>query len=118
MSLSSATTEHTPPWPFKEVLQWLAAIFLLAAPPLVTNNVYYVSLATDVLIASILTLSLNLVVGKSGQFAVAHAAFYGIGAYVAGVLAARSACPDGYFCPRASWAQPFLPSSLASLFFG
>ncbi len=71
------------------LLEWLGAALLIAVPPLATANAYFISLATDVLIASILTLSLNLVVGKSGQFAVAHAAFYGIGAYIAGALAAK-----------------------------
>jgi branched-chain amino acid transport system permease protein len=68
---------------------WIVAALLLAAPPLVTANAYYISLATDVLITAILTLSLNLVVGKSGQFAVSHAAFFGVGAYVAGLLSAK-----------------------------
>ena len=75
--------------PSMVLLEWLGAALLIAVPPLATANAYFISLATDVLIASILTLSLNLVVGKSGQFAVAHAAFYGIGAYIAGALAAK-----------------------------
>jgi branched-chain amino acid transport system permease protein len=90
LSLSSATPAFGMQGTSKLLLMVIAAALLLAGPPLATSNTYFLSLATDVLIASILTLSLNLVVGKSGQFAVAHAAFFGVGAYVAGVLASKT----------------------------
>jgi branched-chain amino acid transport system permease protein len=41
----------------------------------------------------VLTSSLNLIVGYTGQFAVAHASFYGIGAYGAVLLATRVGVP-------------------------
>jgi branched-chain amino acid transport system permease protein len=88
-SVASPTRSRATQGPLRDILPWAAAVVALCLPPLVTTNPYHISLATDVLVASILTLSLNLVVGKSGQFAVAHAAFYGVGAYMAGVLAAK-----------------------------
>jgi branched-chain amino acid transport system permease protein len=53
------------------------------------NNPYHINLVTNAAITLIITLSLNLVVGYSGQFALSHAAFYGIGAYVPALLATR-----------------------------
>jgi branched-chain amino acid transport system permease protein len=47
---------------------------------------YIITLAILVVIYSILGISLNLVVGYAGLLSLAHAAFYGIGAYVTGIL--------------------------------
>ncbi len=57
--------------------------------PALLNNPYHINLATNAAITLIIALSLNLVVGYSGQFALCHAAFFGIGAYVPGLLATR-----------------------------
>ncbi len=47
---------------------------------------YLIHLAVLFSIFSILALSLNLVVGYTGLLSLTHAAFYGIGAYVTGIL--------------------------------
>lgn len=57
--------------------------------PLLLHNPYHINLATNTAITLIIALSLNLVVGYSGQFALSQAAFYGLGAYVPGLLATR-----------------------------
>jgi branched-chain amino acid transport system permease protein len=57
--------------------------------PSLLHNPYHINLATNAAITLIIALSLNLVVGYSGQFALSHAAFFGIGAYVPGLLATR-----------------------------
>jgi ABC-type branched-subunit amino acid transport system permease subunit len=44
---------------------------------------YVISILTLLLIFAILGLSFNLLIGYSGLFSIAHAAFYGVGAYVA-----------------------------------
>ena len=41
----------------------------------------------------ILSVSLNLIVGYSGLLSIAHAAFYGVGAYVAALLALKLHSP-------------------------
>lgn len=92
----------------KQTLILIGVALLLAGPPLATSNPYFLSLATDVLIASILTLGLNLVVGKSGQFAVAHAAFFGVGAYVAGVVAAKTGWSGWMLLPLSVLSVSFL----------
>jgi branched-chain amino acid transport system permease protein len=65
-----------------------AGLVALLVPGLF-DNAYYINLATNTAITVIIALSLNLVVGYSGQFALSHAAFFGIGAYVPGLLASR-----------------------------
>ncbi len=49
-------------------------------------NSYFVHIAIAIGIFSILSLSLNVIIGYAGQFALGHAAFYGIGAYSAALL--------------------------------
>lgn len=66
-------------------LLWLA----MAAWPLLAPNEYVLSLGIYFFINLILIASLNLIMGWTGQVSLAHAAFYGLGAYVSGVLSTR-----------------------------
>lgn len=63
-------------------------VLLLVVPWIAPNN-YFLGLAILWLINVILVSSLNLLMGYSGQISLAHAAFYGLGAYVSGVLSAK-----------------------------
>jgi branched-chain amino acid transport system permease protein len=76
---------------FQTIQQWLtkckAGIYILLVlsflPPLITSNQYILHLLITIGLFIVLSLSLNLVTGYAGQFSMGHAAFYGIGAYVA-----------------------------------
>jgi branched-chain amino acid transport system permease protein len=74
---------------------WAYFIFLLIllALPWVLKGRYGIYLATMVGIFVILVISLNLVVGYTGQISLAHGAFYGIGAYICGILQVREILP-------------------------
>jgi branched-chain amino acid transport system permease protein len=63
-----------------------AAFVILAALPFWGND-YHVTIAVNLCVTLILTLSLNLVVGYSGQFQLSHVAFFGVGAYTSAILA-------------------------------
>lgn len=67
------------------LIVWLA----LLAVPFVAPNAYFVSLANMMLINLILIASLNLLMGYGGQISLGHAGFYGLGAYVSGVLGVK-----------------------------
>jgi branched-chain amino acid transport system permease protein len=56
----------------------------LALLPLVAGGDYYVNLASQVLIAALFAMSLNLLVGYGGMTSLGHAAYLGVAAYVAG----------------------------------
>jgi branched-chain amino acid transport system permease protein len=62
----------------------LAAAIHFALPPLV--GTYYARIATDVGIAMILAVSLNIVNGLTGQFSIGHAGFMALGGYTAGFV--------------------------------
>ncbi len=66
-------------------LLWL----VLAALPWIAPNSYWLNLGTLWLTNLLLVASLNLLMGYSGQISLAHGAFFGIGAYVSGVLSAK-----------------------------
>ncbi len=67
----------------------LLVFALLAAFPLLMqalDGMFYVSLASRVLIYAIAATSLNLVLGYGGMVSFGHAAFFGAGAFVVGIL--------------------------------
>ena len=61
-------------------LVWLGFAMLAVAPFLATP--FYVGLITTAMIAAMLALSLQLLVGGSGLISLGHGAFYGLAAYV------------------------------------
>lgn len=73
----------------KKTIGILTALILLILPFLLQvfgNEDFLLRIAMMIGIYIILTLSLNIIVGYAGQFALGHAAFYGIGAYTAAIL--------------------------------
>jgi len=68
---------------------WIVA---LAAPYLLFPT--YLALANQIAIAALFTLSLDLILGYAGIISLGHAAFFGLGAYTAGILS------------RYGWGEP------------
>lgn len=62
------------------------AIMLLAPPFL---PAYLRTMLTQILIFGLFAMSLNLLFGTTGLFSLGHAAFFGVGAYTAGILASK-----------------------------
>lgn len=63
-----------------------------------SSNLYWLFVLNRIAIYFILCLGLNLLIGYAGQFAFAHAALYGLSAYVTGLLQVR-------------WGVAFIPSA-------
>ncbi|MQA90115.1 MAG: branched-chain amino acid ABC transporter permease [Gemmatimonas sp.] len=68
---------------------WLAALLAALAFPFLTDNLYFLSIVITAFITAIAVYGLNVLVGETGQLSLAHAGFFGIGAYTAGILAVR-----------------------------
>jgi branched-chain amino acid transport system permease protein len=71
----------------------LVLSMLLLAGPLVADNLgepFYVTLATRVAILALAAVGLNIALGLGGLVSFGHAAFFGIGGYVAGILAVHA----------------------------
>jgi branched-chain amino acid transport system permease protein len=71
-----------------EWLPWVVAIAAYFALP------EYLSLGSRILIYVLYALSLDLVVGYAGVVTLGHSAFFGLGAYTAGILSARLGVAD------------------------
>jgi branched-chain amino acid transport system permease protein len=68
-------------WKPAEILFWIALLCLFFVFP--TNLVF----ASQILITGLFALSLDLILGFGGIVTLGHAAFFGLGAYTAGLLA-------------------------------
>lgn len=78
----------TPRW---KVLLGFAA--LLALLPLAIPNTFVLDLVNRMAINAIAVVGLNVVMGYAGQVSLGHAAFFGIGAYLSGVLPSQYGWP-------------------------
>ncbi|MBT8367543.1 MAG: branched-chain amino acid ABC transporter permease [Deltaproteobacteria bacterium] len=96
---------------------------LLIAPVIIPK--FYTYILTVIFVTALLAMSLNLVVGHGGLFQFHHAAFYGVGAYTAGLILAKTSWPWwlGFFAgPIAAALTGFLIGlfcvRLSRLYFG
>lgn len=78
---------QVPSWTF--TLVWLVA--LLAIPMLADR--YVTILATDIFCFALFAVSLHFIMGPSGMVSFGHAAYFGLGAYAAGLLLKRVGLP-------------------------
>lgn len=75
-------------WRPVELAFWLATLLPFVALPT------YLTLASQIAITAIFAVSLDLILGYAGLVSLGHAAFFGVGAYTAGLLA------------KAGWGEP------------
>lgn len=66
-------------------------VVLLIAPFIIPK--FYIYILAVIFVTALLAMSLNLVVGHGGLYQFHHAAFYGVGAYTAGLLLAKTSWP-------------------------
>jgi branched-chain amino acid transport system permease protein len=91
---------------------YLVLIVLAACVPLL-GEVFYTRLATQIAIYGMVALSVDLLVGYTGLVTFGHAAFFGIGAYVTGILSTH-----GLLNAFAVWPIAVLATMAAALVIG
>jgi branched-chain amino acid transport system permease protein len=72
-------------------MKWIGVALIagsLLLPPLFAGD-FYINLASQILIAAIFALSLNLLVGFGGMTSLGHASYLGVAAYAAALLTTR-----------------------------
>ena len=72
-------------------MKWVGALLIagsLLLPPLLAGD-FYINLASQILIAAIFALSLNLLVGFGGMTSLGHASYLGVAAYMSALLTSR-----------------------------
>ena len=97
-ALEAARRHRVRAW---EALPWLAALAAYFAFPA------HLAFGTLVLVTILFALSLDLVLGYAGIVTLGHAAFFGVGAYTVGMLAAH-----------AGWSEPLSGLAAAALVAG
>jgi branched-chain amino acid transport system permease protein len=70
-------------WSVFEIVFWLAALVPFFFFPT------YLSLASQIAVAALFAMSVDLILGYAGVVTLGHAMFFGLGAYAAGLLSAR-----------------------------
>jgi branched-chain amino acid transport system permease protein len=78
-------------------MKWIAAVLLAALLVLLPSFAgdFYINLASQILIAAIFALSLNLLVGYGGMTSLGHASFLGVAAYASALLTSRYGLEHG-----------------------
>jgi len=78
-------------------MKWIAVAVIAASlllPPFLAGD-FYINLASQILIAAIFALSLNLLVGFGGMTSLGHASYLGVAAYISALLTARYGLAHG-----------------------
>jgi branched-chain amino acid transport system permease protein len=95
----------------KKTFILLVVLFPLAMQAL--DQSFYISFATRILIYAMAAASLNLVLGYGGMVSFGHAAFFGAGGYIVGILAA-----EGVTSLWLAWPAAIAVAALAALVVG
>src|SRR4029079_19770441 len=78
-------------------MKWIAAVSfaaVLVCLPAFAGD-FYINLASQILIASVFALSLNLLVGFGGMTSLGHASYLGVAAYMSALLTSRYGLDHG-----------------------
>jgi branched-chain amino acid transport system permease protein len=87
-------------WRWSEIVFWLATLLPFVLTP------SYLVLASQIAITALFALSLDLILGYAGIVSLGHAAYFGVGAYTAGLLS------------QAGWGEPLTGLAAAALVAG
>ena len=87
-------------WHPLEIVFWIATLLPFYFFP------SYLSLASQIAIAALFALSLDLILGYAGIVSLGHAAFFGVGAYAAGLFS------------KFVWGEPFSGLVVAAVLAG
>lgn len=98
---------------FRPGFWWLLALVLGALLPWIIPDPYIRHLLILCCFYVVLTLSLNLLVGFSGQTSFAHAAFFGVGAYTSAILTTRYGVSFWIGLPAAGLMATFISLLIA-----
>ncbi len=109
------TAQQTSVRPLATVPNWLWSVIILVALIALRFILsdFQLKIVSEMLIAGLFALSLNLILGYGGMVHFGHAAFYGIGAYTVGVTMARLS-----WSPWVAMAVAPFVSGLAALVIG
>jgi len=74
--------------PNREIVKFLVLVVIILLAPLLVHEGYLLNVMVFVGIHTMLALALNLLLGYAGQISLGQAGFFGLGAYISGILTA------------------------------
>ena len=87
----------------------VVALAIAAVLPMVVPNEYYLQILTQAYVLAISACGLNVIVGMAGQLSLAHAGFFGLGAYAVALLATKAGVAFWFALPAgialSAWRQ-------------
>jgi branched-chain amino acid transport system permease protein len=92
-NVGAAEAPLRPATPGFRIMATAVGIALLALPLLAAGSPYTTVLAIDLLTAALFAASLHFIMGPAGMHSFGHAAYFGLGAYGAALLALRAGWP-------------------------
>lgn len=87
------------------------ALFMAILPCML--NTYWTAVFVSVGLGTLLSLSLNVILGQTGIFHMGHAAFYAVGAYLTAIFNTRFGIPIFYLIPVAGIASALFAGLVA-----
>ena len=73
----------------REIIIFLIFTLMVLITPFFLQGSYYLNVLVFIGINTMLAVALNLLLGYAGQISLGHAAFFGLGAYISGILTTR-----------------------------
>ncbi|MFO7707008.1 MAG: branched-chain amino acid ABC transporter permease [Desulfobacterales bacterium] len=106
-------------------LWWSAALLAVLVLVPLWGGRFTIYILAVIFVTALLAMSLNLLVGHGGIYQFHHAAFYGVGAYTAGLIAAKTSwpvwigfCAGPFMAAAAGWVIGLFCVRLNKLYFG
>ena len=97
----------------KSYLGLLSLGLIILLFPLIINNPYYLNVVNIIGLNTLIVVGLNLLIGYAGQISLGHAAFYGLGAYLSGILTVSY-----HFSPWTAMGLALMVTGLLALLIG
>lgn len=76
-------------------IPFIILIAVIIFLPIIIPSAYFISVMVFVAIYGVLALGMGILIGHAGLFSLAHPVWFGLGAYISGILAASGLVPPG-----------------------
>jgi branched-chain amino acid transport system permease protein len=90
---AAGSSDAAPEIPGRKIVIGGAAVFTVLALLPLFSPAYALILLTDILVFALFAASLHFIMGPGGLYSFGHAAYFGMGAYAAGILSLRGKWP-------------------------
>ena len=80
---------------FISFLPWIVLVIIIGCLPFFLKNPYVISIMIFVALYGVLAIGMGILMGEAGLFSLVSPTWFGLGAYVAGILSARALVSPG-----------------------